>query len=107
MYDAGSARDTREESAEVRTVPHELRTVADAQYASYMRDVRRYLQHVRSNRVSFRQLDVYAPRFSQGRDEGLPFRNPRTDQRLEHECGPVHPQRGAVFTVLNWFRGRR
>ena len=99
VADASPAHDRTAQTAEARTR-------ADASYERYMHDVHRYLTHVKSDRVHFRQRDVFHPRFAQHRDEGLPFRNPRPVHRLEHDCGPAHPQQDAFFAVLNWFRGR-
>lgn len=107
VADSIPAHDTTDRSKEhvgVMSRPADRVIHSEASYAHYMQDVRRYLTHVKSDRVQFRQLDVHHPRFAQNRDEGLPFRNPRPVHRLEHECGPT--QRDTFFTVLNWFRGR-
>lgn len=104
VADSIPAHDMTEISIETQVVVADRVIHSEASYAHYMHDVRRYLTHVKSDRVQFRQLDVHHPRFAQNRDEGLPFRNPRPVHRLEHECGPT--QRDTFFTVLNWFRGR-
>lgn len=48
----------------------------DATAAKYYADIEKYLKEVRSDKKTWTQPNVYAPRFSQSHDEGLYFKNP-------------------------------
>lgn len=69
----------------------------------YLKEVHEYVEFIRSrDRRVFHQLDVYATRFAQARDEGLGFKNPPTCNDWREP-----PPHNLFQTFIEWLKGAR